>query len=71
MQQAGEEVQTRVKELEHMQKEIERLKQTPVSAIEEADNNIRIAQLEREVLSVRQKIDTTLEIAEHEVKQVS
>ena len=71
MQQAGEEVQTQVKELERMQKEIERLKQTPVSAIEEADNNIRIAQLEREVLSVRQKIDTTLEIAEHEVKQVS
>ena len=70
MQQAGEQVQTQVKELERMQKEIERLKQTPVSAIEEADNNIRIAQLEREVLSVRQQIDTTLEIAEHEVKQV-
>lgn len=70
MQQAGERVQTQVKELERMQKEIERLKETPVSAAEEAENNIRIAQLEREVLEVRQNIDATLEIAEQEVKQV-
>lgn len=70
MQQAGEQVQTQVKELERMQREIERLKETPVSAAEEADNNIRIAQLEHEVLEVRQNIDTTLEIAEQEVKQV-
>lgn len=70
MQQAGERVQTQVKELERMQKEIERLKETPVSAAEEAENNIRIAQLEREVLEVRQNIDATLEIAEREVKQV-
>ena len=70
MQQAGEQVQTQVKELERMQKEIERLKETSGSATEQADNNIRIAQLEREVLQVRQNIDTTLEIAEQEVKQV-
>ena len=54
-----------------MQKEIQRLKEQPVSAAQEAENNIKIAQLEREVLEVRQHIDTTLEIAEHEVKQAS
>lgn len=70
VQQAGEQVQTQVKELERMQQEIERLKETSGSATEQADNNIRIAQLEREVLQVRQNIDTTLEIAEQEVKQV-
>ena len=52
-----------------MQKEIQRLKEQPVSAAQEAENNIKIAQLEHEVLEVRQHIDTTLEIAEHEVKQ--
>lgn len=70
VQQAGEEVQTRVKELERMQQEIERLKEAPVSVSEDAQNQLRIRQLEHDVLQVQQEINVTLEIAEQEVKEV-
>ena len=53
-----------------MQQEIERLKQAPVSVSEDATNQLRIQQLEREVLQVQQEINVHLEIAEHEVKEV-
>lgn len=69
VQQAGEQVQTRVKELERMQQEIERLKEAPVSVSEDAHNQLRIQQLEREVLQVQQEINVTLEIAEQEIKE--
>lgn len=71
VQQAGEQVQTRVRELEKMQQEIERLKEAPVSVSEDAHNQLRIQQLEQEVLQVQQEINVTLEIAEQEVKEVS
>lgn len=71
VQQAGEQVQTRVKELERMQQEIERLKEAPVSVSEDAHNQLRIQQLEREVLQVQQEINVTLEIAEQEIKEAS
>lgn len=71
VQQAGEQVQTRVRELERMQQEIERLKEAPVSVSEDAHNQLRIQQLEQEVLQVQQEINVTLEIAEQEVKEVS
>ncbi|DBB00997.1 TPA: hypothetical protein ACH3X1_000902 [Trebouxia sp. C0004] len=71
VQQAGEQVQTRVKELERMQQEIERLKEAPVSLSEDAHNQLRIQQLEREVLQVQQEINVTLEIAEQEIKEAS
>ena len=70
VQQAGEQVRTRLRELESMQQEIERLKQAPVSVSEDATNQLRIQQLEREVLQVQQEINVHLEIAEHEVKEV-
>ncbi|DBA77736.1 TPA: hypothetical protein ACH3X2_008429 [Trebouxia sp. C0005] len=69
VQQAGEQVQTRVKELERMQQEIERLKEAPVLVSEAAHNQLRIQQLEREVLQVQQEINVTLEIAEQEIKE--
>ena len=71
VQQAGQQVQSQVKELELMQKEIERLKDAPVSVSEDAQNQSRIRQLEQEILRVRQEINVALEIAEHEVKEVS
>ena len=70
VQQAGEQVRTRLKELESMQLEIDRLKQAPVSVSEDAQNQLRIQQLERDVLQVQQEINVHLEIAEQEVKEV-
>lgn len=54
-----------------MQTEIDRLKQAPVSVSEDAQNQSRIRQLEQDVLRVRQEINVALEIAEHEVQEVS
>ncbi len=54
-----------------MQQEIERLKEAPVSVSEDAHNQLRIQQLEREVLQVQQEINVTLEIAEQEIKEAS
>ena len=71
VQQAGEQVRTRLKELESMQLEIDRLKQAPVSVSEDAQNQLRIQQLERDVLQVQQEINVHLEIAEQEVKEVN
>lgn len=71
VQLAGQQVQSQVKELELLQTEIDRLKQAPVSVSEDAQNQSRIRQLEQDVLRVRQEINVALEIAEHEVQEVS
>ena len=71
VQLAGQQVQSQVRELELLQTEIDRLKQAPVSVSEDAQNQFRIRQLEQDVLRVRQEINVALEIAEHEVQEVS
>ena len=71
VQQAGEQVQTRVQQLERMQQEIESLKEAPVSVAEDAQNQLRIHQLEQDILQVQQEINVTLEIVQHEVEEVS
>ena len=71
VQLAGQQVQSQVKELELLQTEIDRLKEAPVSVSEDAQNQVRIRQLEQDILRVRQEINVALEIAEHEVQEVS
>ena len=71
VQLAGQQVQSQVKELELLQTEIDRLKEAPVSVSEDAQNQFRIRQLEQDVLRIRQEINVALEVAEHEVHEVS
>ena len=70
VQLAGEQVQSRIRELERMQQEIERLKEAPVSVSEDQQNQLRIATLEQDILQVQQEINRALEVAEQEVQRV-